>query len=65
MVARIGQKITLKRFRHVSDECIVLEPESTNPEHETIRIDPTTEDFQIVGVVVGVIVGTTRRDVNR
>lgn len=60
VVARIGQDITLKRFRRVSDECIMLEPESTNPEHETIRIDPTTGDFQIVGVVVGAIVGTQR-----
>ena len=58
VVARIGQEITLKRFRQVSDECIELKPESTNPEHETIRIDPTTGDFQIVGVVVGAIVGT-------
>ena len=60
VVARIGQEITLKRFRQISDECIVLEPESMNPEHETIRIDPTTGDFQIVSVVVGAIVGTQR-----
>ena len=64
VVARIGQEITLKRFRRISDECIELEPESTNPAHETIRIDPTTEDFQIVGVVVGAIVGARRRDAN-
>ena len=64
MVARIGQKITLKRFRHVSDECVELEPESTNPKHRSIRIDAQTEDIEIVGVVVGAIMGTTRRDVN-
>ena len=62
VVARTGQEITLKHFRQVGDEYIVLEPESTNPEHETIRIDRTTGDFQIVGVVVGAIVGARRRD---
>ena len=44
--------MTLKRFRRVSEECIKFEPESTNPEHETFRIDPTTEDFEIVSMVV-------------
>ena len=61
MVARIGREITLKRFRYVDEKCFELEPESTNLEHETIRIDVTTEDFRIVGVVVGAIVGATRR----
>ena len=60
VVARIGQEITLKRFRRIDAGRIELEPESTNPEHKTIRIDPTTEDFQIVGIVVGAIVGTRR-----
>ena len=60
VIARIEHEITLKRFRQVSAECIELEPESTNAEHKTIRIHPTTEDFQIVGVVVGAIVGVQR-----
>ena len=51
-------------FRQVREECIELEPESMNPEHEAIRIDPTTEDFEIVGVMVPAIVGTRRRDGN-
>ena len=65
VVARIGQEITLKRFRRIDAECIELEPESTNPEHKTIRIDPTTEDFQIAGVVVGAIVGARNSAVTR
>ena len=44
--------MTLKWFQHVREECIEFPPESTNPEHQTIRINPTTEDFEIVGVVV-------------
>ena len=64
VVARIGQEITLKQFRHVSNQCIKLEPESTNPEHRSIPINPQTEDFQIVGVVVGAVVGAKRRDAN-
>ena len=39
MVARIGQGITLKRLRRINDECVELEPESTNPKHRSIRID--------------------------
>ena len=61
VVARIGQEITLKRFRRINDGCVELQPESTNAEHRTIRIDAQTEDVEIVGVVVGAIVGTTSR----
>ena len=56
-MARLGQEITLKRFKRTGKPLIELQPESTNPEHEAIRIDSETEDFQIVGVVVGAIVG--------
>lgn len=60
VIARIGPDVTLKRYHRAGQECIELQPESTNPEHETIRINPTTEDFEIVGVVVGAIIGTPR-----
>jgi hypothetical protein len=39
---------------------VELQPVSTNAEHEAIEIGPTTADVEIVGVVVGAIVGTRR-----
>ena len=60
IVARMGEKITLKRYHRASEESedsIELQPESSNPEHHPIPIDPQTEDFQIVGIVVGAIIG--------
>ena len=57
VVARIGEDITLKRFRKTADDQIFLEPLSTNSAHEPIQVDPQA-DFGIVGVVVGAIVTT-------
>ena len=60
VVARTGQEITLKRFRRINGACVELQPESTNPEHRTIQIDASTEDVEIVVVVVGAIVCARR-----
>ena len=60
VVARIGQEITLKRLRRIDDRCIKLKPESTNPEHRSISINPQTEDVEIVGLIVGAVVGVPR-----
>ena len=60
VLARIGPEVTLKRFARTDAEHIELQPVSTNPEHKPIRIGPTTEDAEIVGIVVGAIVGTRR-----
>ena len=62
VVARIGADITLKRYCRRNAETVELQPESTNPEHEPIRLDPQTTDVEIIGVVVGAIVGARRRD---
>ena len=60
VIARIGDEVTLKRFVR-KDKCTVeLQPESNNPEHKPIRIDAQTDNFEIVGVVVGAIIGTER-----
>ena len=56
IVARIGDSITLKRFKRRSADLIELQPESSNNEHGTIKVGPD-DDFEIVGVVVGAIVG--------
>ena len=58
VVARIENEITLKRFHRASENLVELQPESNNPEHETIRLGPQSTDTEIVGVVVGAIIGT-------
>ena len=60
VLARIGDEVTLKRYKRIETDLVELQPVSTNPEHEPIRIGPTTEDAEIVGIVVGAIVGTRR-----
>ena len=57
VVARIGEEITIKRFRQTADNKIFLEPLSTNPQHKPSLIEPQM-DFQIAGIVVGAIVAT-------
>ena len=58
VVARIENEIALKRFHRVSKSLVELQPQSSNPEHEAIRIGPQSADTEIVGVVVGAIIGT-------
>ena len=57
VVARIGHEVTLKRYERVDQETVELQPVSTNPQHHTITIGPASSDTEIVGVVVGAIVG--------
>ena len=57
VIARIGREITLKCFHRPGPDRIELQPRSSNPEHETIVIDETTADWEIVGVVVGAMIG--------
>ena len=60
VLARIGPEVTLKRFQRIDAKHVELQPGSTNPEHEPIPIGPTTHDTEIVGIVVGAIVGRRR-----
>ena len=60
VVARIGTDITLKCFHRPSDDRVELRPCSKNPEHCAIVIDEQTEDWEIVGVVVGAMIGPPR-----
>lgn len=62
VVARIGDEITLKRFMRKADNTMELQPESNDPEHTPIRIGAETEDSEIVGIVVGAIIGTRRSE---
>lgn len=60
VLARVGPEVTLKRYQRVDAKTVALQPVSTNPEHEAIEIGPTTDGAEIVGIVVGAIVGTRR-----
>lgn len=44
---------TLKRFKQLDDMFILLEPDSTNPEHIQRVINLKDTDFKIVGKVIG------------
>ena len=59
VVARIGDEVVVKRFVR-KDEHIELQPESWNSEHEVIRVNEHTGGFEVVGTVVGGIVGARR-----
>lgn len=52
IVARIGDEVTVKRFRR-RGHLVQLLPE--NPEFETIEVDLRRESFAIEGVAVGVV----------
>ena len=60
VLARLGGEVTLKRYQRVDSRTVELQPVSSNPDHEPIRIGPTTDDAEIVGIVVGAIVGYRR-----
>ncbi|MDO5101447.1 MAG: transcriptional repressor LexA [Lautropia sp.] len=54
VVARIGNEVTVKRFRrHRDDGTIELLPE--NPDYEPITLTPGQDEFQIEGIAVGLI----------
>ena len=57
VIARIGTEITLKCFHRPNETRVELRPRSTNPEHRPIVIDEHTPDWEIVGVVVGAMIG--------
>ena len=57
VIARLGHEITLKCFHRAGRDRIELQPRSSNPEHKPIVIDGTTADWEIVGVVVGAMIG--------
>ena len=62
VMARIGTEVTLKCFHRPADDRVELKPCSNNPEHRPIVIDERTEDWEIVGVVVGAMIGPPRQD---
>ena len=61
VLVRLGTEITLKCFHRPADNRVELKPCSSNPEHRPIVIDEQTEDWEIVGVVVGAMIGPPRQ----
>ena len=57
IVARIGDQVTLKRYRRIDEQRVELRPESTNREHQPIEVDLKEETFEICGVAVGALLG--------
>jgi repressor LexA len=52
IAARLGDEATVKRFRRRGGR-VVLEPE--NPDFKPVEVDPARDDFQVIGVVVGLL----------
>ena len=56
VVARVDGEITVKRLEYsLAGDRVRLLPR--NPEHAPIEVDPTTDDFAIEGLYVGVLRG--------
>ena len=56
VVARFGDEVTLKRFRRIDRRNIELVPESSNPEHEPIRLDLAKHILHIDGVMARALI---------
>ena len=57
VVARLGEQVTLKRFRRIDDRHVELQPASTNEEHRPQVVDAEAEQLHIEGVMVGALIG--------
>ena len=60
VVARFGDEVTLKRFWKVDKRHVELRPESHNPEHQVMKLDPAKHILEIDGVAVGALIGEIR-----
>lgn len=56
VAARVRNEVVLRRYHRVQDRIVELQPESTNPDHQPIRIVTRVEDIEIIGVVIGRVV---------
>ena len=60
VVARFGDEVTLKRYWKVDERHVELRPESHNPEHEVMKLDPAKNLLEIDGVAAGALIGEIR-----
>ena len=56
VAARVGDDVVLRSYHPIDEETIELRPQSTNREHQPMRIDTTKDDMEIIGVVTDRIV---------
>ncbi len=52
VVARVGDEVTVKRFKRSGNQVTLL---AENPEFSPIEVDLSTQEFAIEGLSVGVI----------
>ena len=57
IVARLGEQVTLKRYKRIDDRHVELRPESTNKKHRPNIVDAEAELLHIEGVMVGALIG--------
>ena len=57
VVARVDDRVTLKRFYRMDERRVELRPESTDSAHETIQVDLESQTFELCGVAVGALIG--------
>ncbi len=56
IVARVDDHVSLQRYKRIDDRYVELQPESTNPDYEPIRIDCKNTASRIDGVMVGALI---------
>ena len=60
VVARFGDEVTLKRYWKIDERHVELRPESHNPDHQVMKLDPAMHILEIDGVAVGALIGEIR-----
>ena len=59
IVARVADRVMLRRYEPIDDRYIDLVPDSTNSAHRPKRVDLSQTSFQIEGVMVGAVIKFT------
>ena len=56
VAARVRDNVVVRRYHPIDEKTVELRPQSTNREQQTMRIDTTKDDMEIIGVAIGRIV---------
>ena len=63
VAARVGDDVVLRSYHPIDEETVELRPQSTNREHQPMRINTTKDDMEIIGVVTDRIVAGINQSV--